>query len=1237
MRYGDLIQFHPIETVVQLQHADERADAERLVATYVVSNDMAERLNAIVFPNLQYDQPADNKGLLVVGNYGTGKSHLMSVISAVAEHADLANALQSSRIADRAALIAGRFKVVRAEIGATTMSLRDILVAELEAHLGGLGVAYTFPPAHAVTNSKDAFEQMMAAFHQKHPDHGLQLVVDALLDYLRTRSDHALHLDLIFLREIGEVCRDLRFRFIAGVQETLFDNPRFAFVADAVRRVKDRFEQVLIARRDVKYVVAERLLQKTAEQQAKIRDHLTPFARFYGGMNERLDEFVRLFPIHPDYVDTFEQIRAIEKREVLRTLSNVMKRLLDAEVPTDRPGVVAYDSYWNTLRENASYRAVPDIKEVVDCSEVLENRIQQAFARPVYRPLALRIIHALSVHRLTVGDIHAPVGATARELRDALCLYHPGIGELGGEPADDLLTLVQTTLREITRTVNGQFISRTDGTDQYYLDPKKNVDHAAIVARRAETLDPETLDRYYFLALQRVMECTDQPVVTGYRIWQHEIEWRERRASRLGYLFFGAPNERSTAQPPRDFYLYFIQPRAPPPFVDDQKADEVFFRLTAADAEFEQALATYAAAGELAPTSSGHDKLVYQNVATAQLGILTKWLGEHVQAAFAVTHQGKTKPLGEWIVGKVTASDTALTTARDTVNLVGSVCLAGHFARVAPEYPTFTALVTGANRAQAAENALRWLRGARQTQQGAAVLDALELLDGDRLDPTKSRYARHILDVLSRKGTGQVVNRSELFQDVAGVEYFTPHRYRLEPEWVVVLLAALVANGDVVLALSGRRLDATLLDQLVATKVDDLASFKHVERPKDWNVAALKALCELLGLPTGLVQSITQGQDAAVQQLQQAVAERVNAILLARQQAQTGLPFWGLTLLSDSEQATSTARLDRAKEFLESLQPYTTPAKLKNFRHDVGEVTAQRAHLEALRELRQVGAIVEKLEKSASYLAQAKLALPIDDEWVARLNHAQAALVGKIKSPTERQMAGFVDQAMMSLDQLVQAYITTYSALHTRARLGNAEDRRKAKLLADARLDQLKKLAAIDLLPVHQLADLTNRLGGLKSCFALTDRELRAGPVCPHCQLKPADEPINAPVASVLAACDEELDTVLAAWTRALLDNLEDPLTEEKLELLAPARRKLVTTFLQKRELPRPLDAEFVTAVREALSGLTRVVVRTGELKQSLLGGGSPATPAELRRRFEDYLTGLTRGKDPSTIRIVIE
>ncbi len=29
---------------------------------------------------------------------------------------------------------------------------------------------------------------------------------------------------------------------MAGVQESIFDNPCFAFVADSIRRVKDRFD-----------------------------------------------------------------------------------------------------------------------------------------------------------------------------------------------------------------------------------------------------------------------------------------------------------------------------------------------------------------------------------------------------------------------------------------------------------------------------------------------------------------------------------------------------------------------------------------------------------------------------------------------------------------------------------------------------------------------------------------------------------------------------------------------------------------------------------------------------------------------------------------------------------------------------------------------------------------------------------------------------------------------------------
>ncbi len=210
MRYRDVVQFDPIESVIQLRDADGLSEARELVSTYVISEEMAERLESVVFSQLQFDELADNKGVLVVGNYGTGKSHLMSVISALAEHADLAPDVTNPRVAEDAAKVAGKFKVVRTEIGAVTMDLRSILWSQLEEALSGWGVDYSFPTADRRANNKGAFEDMMAAFEERYPDQGILLVVDELLDYLRSRKDQELILDLNFLREVASVERPTR-------------------------------------------------------------------------------------------------------------------------------------------------------------------------------------------------------------------------------------------------------------------------------------------------------------------------------------------------------------------------------------------------------------------------------------------------------------------------------------------------------------------------------------------------------------------------------------------------------------------------------------------------------------------------------------------------------------------------------------------------------------------------------------------------------------------------------------------------------------------------------------------------------------------------------------------------------------------------------------------------------------------------------------------------------------------
>jgi succinate dehydrogenase flavin-adding protein (antitoxin of CptAB toxin-antitoxin module) len=1237
------------------------------VNTYVISEEMAERLTQLVIPQMQFDQPADNKGLLVVGNYGTGKSHLMSVVSCLAADASLLDGLNHSGARDAASQIAGRFKVIRTEIGATTMSLRDIMVAELEENLEKFGVEYIFPETGTITSHKRAFEDMMAKFGEVFPERGLLLVVDELLDYLRTRKDQELILDLNFLREVGEVCKDLRFRFMAGVQEAIFDSPRFAFVADSIRRVKDRFEQILIARSDVKFVVAERLLRKTAEQQAKIRDYLMPFAKYYGGLNERMDEFVRLFPVHPDYIDTFERVTVVEKREVLRTLSMAMKGILGNDVPQDKPGLIAFDSYWSTLKQNASFRAIPEIRAVIDCSQVLESRIENAITRKQYKPMALRLIHALSVHRLTTGDIYAPMGASAEELRDRLCLFDPLIAELGSdEPDKDLQTHVETVLREIHKTVSGQFISFNADNRQFYLDLKKTDDFDALIDKRAESLGQAQLDRFYYEALKRVMECQDATYVTGYKIWQHELVWLEHKAARTGYLFFGAPNERSTAVPQRDFYLYFIQPNDPPRFKDDKASDEVFFRLKGTDEEFQISLKSYAAALDLAATSSGHAKGTYESKANGFLKKLVQWLQKHMTETFEVTYQGRTKSMTEWAKGKSIRDLSGLAphetiNFRDLVNTIAAICLAPNFENQAPDYPFFSVLITGNNRAQAAQDALRAIAGPMgkqpRTKQATAVLDALELLDGEKIDPYRSKYAKFILDAVKAKGHGQVVNRNEIIQDDHGLEYMNPGGSRLEPEWITVLMTALVYSGDIVLAIPGKKFDATGLQQLAATGMDELVRFKHLEQPKEWNLSALKSLFELLGMPPGNAQLVTQGSDEPVQQLQQNVTKIVKRIVMTQQTLREGLSFWGIDLVSgyrlpatgsDNQQpGTRNQELEDAKAFFESLQAYSSPGKLKNFRYSVPEVLAHEKAMKALDELDALREFIMDHGSTASWLSTAEAVLPAEHDWVDRMKTTRHGVLDALKQADLTELANKSRSPLSGigakLSSLKKDYIVAYIGLHTKARLGVNDDKRKAGLLGDHRLQTLLKLAGIDLMPRQQLTDYQNRLAGLKSCFALTEQNLDASPICPHCGFRPTAE-FGVSGSGLLIAgsqqldqMDEQLDRIIDQWTKTLLNNLEDPMTQANInELLHEDDKMVIQSFMGSKELPEPIDGNFVQTLKTVLAGLQKVPVKKAELIKIVSNLG-PSTPEELKRAICDYVDSLTRGKDINKVRIVLE
>ena len=1223
MKYGELVQFDPVESVKVLVEADNLDQAREDVRTFVISDRMADQLVHVIFPNLQFDDPTDQKGLLIVANYGTGKTHLMSVISGVAERGELRDLLTHETVKEHAGPVAGRFQVIRAEIGAVRMSLRDIFANELQDGLKKLGVDFTFPDAEKVTNNKDALADMMAAFEAKYPDQGLLFVLDELLDYLRTRRDTELVLDLTFLREVGEIARSTRFRFIGGMQEALFDNPRFANVADAVRRVKDRYEQMRISREDVAFVVQARLLKKTADQRSTIKSHLQEFTPLYEGMAENLDRFVELFPVHPAYLEKFEQLTVIEKREILKTLSREIGGMLDDDVPENLPGLVTYDSYRRRLSDDPSFHAVEEVRTVLEVSDRLRNRVDAALATPSYKPTAERIIDALTIHRLTTGDIYVPMGATRAELRDDLCLLPEGLPELD---AFFLETTIDSVIAEIIKAVSGQFISENSDNGQVYLDVKKDIDYDELIKERAGSLDDRKLDEAYYKALEELLNLRDAPYVSGYRIWEYELPWTDRNVMRIGYLFMGAPNERSTAQPPRDYYVYFLQPYDPPKFTDEAKPDEVFFRFDKPDEDFTAKLRTYAGATALAgETASGERRTIYEDKARTALQAMVSWLRSQMRDAFTVTHAGAAKPLGQWL-GTAPGPRTQV---KEQIDSIASAALTDHFESRYPGYPTFEGSVpiSKGNFGESAKQAMSQIAG-RKTQLGTAILRSLELLDSTDSLTNGGTYAAALEAEVASAG-GKVLNRKDLLiERDRGV--FTWGSWHLEPAWVAVIAAALTQQGRMEIGYSGGQIDALGLDRLTSMSLDDVAGFTHLAPPKGIPVVTLKEVAKLLGLAEGLVKE-SGVNEASVQAILQQQAEMLKRVVDALAKLAQGVTLWGATVVNQAE--TRGKRLNDLQSVLENVKARNSVGKMNRLELEPDVIDKAKRGRQELEWLEGAFKARDHLSSSVEYLREAAEVFGEGHELSTDAHALRSEMLQLFQSTDDIDNAK-VAKLNSAAKDLSRRFADEAAQAHARDRLDGAGDERKRQIVEGDTMRDLATLSVVSILPDGAFGSIQQRLVSIGVCKTFNEDNLKQSVICPDCKYRP--KPSTGPTAkAAVDAIADEVDDLYEEWRRTLLDNLRTDEMAAQIELLDKSDAKPVATFIDSEALPSPATGEFARALDQVFKRFTPKKVSAREVWKALFPEQAPTTVADLTERFAGFVDDLVGRDDASKIRIV--
>lgn len=1225
MKYRDLLYFDPIDSIIAINEADDKTRARELVRTYVMSDDMAEKIKHGILSQLDLEEVVDNKGVLLVGNYGTGKSHLLSVISAIAEDESNLQHLRNKKFAEYAKTIAGKFEVVRLEIGSTTMSLRNIILNRIAEDFSNRGIGFTFKSEDEVINNKEILEDMMQRFDKKYPGKGYLVIVDELLDYLGGRKDLEIRRDLGFLRELGEFVKRSRFRIICGMQEKLFDNPNFSFVSKTLNRVKDRFEQFIIRKEDTAYVVSERILKKTPEQKNIIRNHLMKFSTLYTNMSENIEDYVELYPIHPSYIDVFNKIYIVENRHVLKNISEIISGILDEPFHSDIPGIISFDTYWPFIKDNYSYRTDPDIKEVVDKSSTLEEIVKRSFPKKAYLDVAIKIIYALSVHRLTLGDIHVKSGLTSENLKDDLCLFIKDLPELD---SGFLLGIIQTVLKDIMTTVSGQFIEFNKDSGQYYLDVRKDIDFEAKIRQRAELIHDSQLNRYYFDIVYNAMNWNVTEYVTNFKIYEHTINWDSHNIFRKGYLFMGLPQERSTAQPPEDYYIYFLPPYANGTSELGDNPDEVFF-VFKQDNVFNDTLKLYGAAQILAEQAESKNKSIYIEKADHYKRQLTRFLSENKFTSFDVIYRKQRKKLVE-AIGSHYNKDL---TFKETIDLVASICLDKYFEQKYPYMPVFKTKITLDNRANMIRAGVEHFAD-RITQQSKYVLEGFGLLENGKVSVTQSKYAQYYIDQLKKLPPQGVINFSDIYeQDHSG--QWVDKKFKIDYGMLPVVFLAMVYTGDATITLkNGLTLTPSNLNELPKIDITDLYEFKYIGKPKSLPVHELTQLFHILGLPEGLIRNPNERETGLVKLLSRTNALVQRAVDL-RRKLNEDLELWGEPLIAEHILGMFKSSVENIiNTFTNFDVKYNTVAKLMNFNLTKEDIEQIEKDLQNIHVIEEYIEYYNNTLSSVEYVKNLEL-MELNGSFKKKIEKAKTEF-REIRDSLAKGKNAYLasSQTQGLLDTIKNDYIDLYYKEHQKNRLNHQGAKRKGEIMNSQKMANLKKLRDINYLTTAKLQAIEEELAGLRVCTELDIKKLNTNPICPHCQFKLGEKSVSAN--DMLDYIENKIDNLLDEWTNSLLNMVDETVVLSYLQFLKPEQQEIINQFIEEKKLPEVVDHFFVNAIIDLLKGFDPVVINSEKLIHDLEKIG-PSDLETFKNKLLNIINSYITGKDKDKLRIVVK
>lgn len=1233
---GRLFQYTTIKDVIDID-ADlkEQGRQRELVASFIIS----ERLQSQIldfFGNLE--RPL-HKAVKIIGNYGSGKSHLIAFLYSVINSPQLREAIVNEQVKEAARKLQRHYMSVQFELMPGTVELATWFYREIEKQLQSKYGIEVPPVGKEDFNHKDNISAIIECVKSHDPSAGLLVIMDEVSDFLAQKESYLINRDFQFLRVVAQVCQDQDMMLVTSMQEDIYTSPKFKDIAAQEARISERFQNIIIHKEAVKQVIAQRIVPKTANQRAELEAKLKPFVEKIEDVAHHREEYISLFPLTPTLLTLFHELPFFEKRGVIQFAQNELKSVLNKAFPF----FFTFERVYDLLENDPNKKNLEEIYDVVRVVNLIIQKIRINIEEKL-QPDAMQLVKGLAVYSLWSRGQN---GATAKELAEQLLII----------PSNRVFTAtdhVSRILDKIRQATDGFYLKvvKEESTGNHYFmfdpatdgqDPEERIDH------EMNKISQDQVEQELFAQIQEILGLSKYHHLP--EVFEDECTWSSVKSFRKGAILFVkkglnfddvAPNVAPASSPGQRDWNYVVAIISPfrknpvPTFCDvqiniridlsHQENVEFLKQIAAVRRLIEQKIQTGVMRRKLTQLSEG-----YLLQGTPQRGVkyrLARWF----YARSDVTFNGEPVSVQSVLAREIDNLEEILSTLKQRI-------LDVPFTQKYPQHPKYSLLLSSVNITGSLNAIAEEIVGGnfgKLPQRSREFLKSLNLLDYNN-DPDVSHcpLAQQMLSMIVAK-QGKVTDiEAEL------VATFAQPPYGVEPQVLHLILVLLTTLGKIALkAKGGKNIDIRNIRE----------EFKHLSQFENINYAVktealsydfASRLLNALGLNGAMMLQEKMRNDAfkAYKERVQEILRDVQAVkrLIEKISRRTGNAL-GLDALN--EYAAKTQVIDWA---MLDIPGHVKFSSLEHLNQRLPEIKSALDQLENLEDalefydatvydgLDYMRLALDMLKENHEYLTDQKLADKLQELYADSMQIVK--VFSKFITLSERKP--LKGKIQMFKDLFIKEF---YYPAHERTVGQKVHWEDLLRINTHPLYQQVDLLAKLDCVADSKFRKHLREWESLFSlrCQQVDVEKLEKIPFCTNCNFMRVERDYGA-ITRATSSYEHILEELQAEYLSTALDEISKHIEQLDLLTLPEAQKDRILQIFDSRQFPEQLDNALIQAINQLFKHIEVVELESEEVLHKLFKPEGFMTFKEFQKALLNLEQEILGNRKEEEIRITLK